>query len=229
MTHEKIIEKLNGATERNDISYFQTTCNNIISELMRECFLKEASKIPGERARFQAAKKYLSQSKNGPCYVGYTWNYSVYQVFTDTMTFYMLYKPIDNLPLLDPEKIHPDDNAINRLFLTPGAGERKEQKITEEQVKRIIAAGKIYKKQEELELGKNLILFDNTVYNMEYLSTALLILGSERATIETFHPNHVLKISNSYGMAFISNINYTQEEIAELNKNNLKDLDVITE
>ena len=66
-----------------------------------------------------------------------------------------------------------------------------------------------------------MILFDNTVYNMEYLSTALLILGSERATIETFHPNRTKK-SNSYGMAFISNINYTQEEIAELNKNNLE-------
>lgn len=227
MIHTKMIDELETAINKNDLSFYYTVCEKIKTALTEEQFLKEIGKNNGEKTRYQTAKKYLLQSKGVPVYCGATWNYSVWQVFTDTRTFYMLYKPIDNLPILEPEQIHPDDKAIERLFLNPSPGERKEQKITEEQVRRIIAAGKIYKKQEELELGKNLILFDNTVYNMEYLSTALLILGSERATIETFHPQHMLKVSNSYGMAFISSINYTQEEIDALNKNKINDLEVI--
>ena len=144
-------------------------------------------------------------------------------------TLFMLNKPINNLPLLDPEKMHPDDNSIKELFLTPDHGERKEQKITEEEVKRIIAAGKIYKKLSENELGKNLIRFDGAIYNMEYLSIALTILGSERATVETFNAGHMLKISNSYGMAFIAPINLYDEEKKKLARNKLKDLEVITE
>ena len=227
MTHTKMIDELETAIIKNDLSFYYTVCEKIKTALTEEQFLKEIGKNNGEKTRYQTAKKYLLQSKGVPVYCGATWNYSVWQVFTDARTFYMLYKPIDNLPILEPEQSHPDDKAIERLFLNPSPGERKEQKITEEQVKRIIAAGKIYKKQEELELGKNLILFDNTVYNMEYLSTALLILGSERATIETFHPQYMLKVSNSYGMAFISSINYTQEEIEALNKNKINDLEVI--